>query len=183
MSGCENRMRQIVTGGNPRVQGLHTGQPDALVDVVGIRNGTDLRGHGEVIRIVGIAIQAAEQSAGHVLVPNLHFFNEQGVCAFIVNDQDPRWQRSPRPAGRFVSAVTIPGNYLSEGTLTVGAAVSTPDPVTVHFYEPDAVAFHVNDSLEGDSVRGDYAGTYPGVVRPMLRWTDRYLEEEQKVTK
>jgi lipopolysaccharide transport system ATP-binding protein len=58
--------------------------------------------------------------------------------------------------------------------LVVGAAVSTADPVTVHFYERDAVAFHVVDSLDGDSARGDYAGPFPGVVRPLLKWTTQY---------
>ena len=47
------------------------------------------------------------------------------------------------------------------------------DPVTIHFFERDAVAFQVIDKLEGDSARGDYAGPYPGVVRPMLKWTGR----------
>ena len=63
------------------------------------------------------------------------------------------------------------GNLLSEGTLIVGIAISTLDPVTVHFYERDAVAFQVIDSLDGDSARGDYAGEYPGIVRPILNWS------------
>jgi len=45
------------------------------------------------------------------------------------------------------------------------------DPETIHFFERDAVAFQVIDKLEGDSARGDYAGAFPGVVRPLLKWT------------
>jgi lipopolysaccharide transport system ATP-binding protein len=44
------------------------------------------------------------------------------------------------------------------------------DPVAVHVHERDAVAFQVVDSLEGGSARGDYAGAFPGVVRPLLKW-------------
>lgn len=40
--------------------------------------------------------------------------------------------------------------------MIVGAAISTMDPVKVHFYERDAVAFQVADGLDGDSARGDY---------------------------
>ncbi|HYY97772.1 MAG TPA: hypothetical protein VE642_04230, partial [Pyrinomonadaceae bacterium] len=65
-------------------------------------------------------------------------------------------------------------DLLSEGTLFVGAAITTPDPVNVHLYERDAVAFQVVDTLEGDSVRGDWGGHIPGVVRPRLNWTTRY---------
>ena len=51
------------------------------------------------------------------------------------------------------------------------------NPVRVHFYERDAVAFQVVDSLDGNSVRGDFAGHYPGVVRPMLDWTTQYQSD------
>ncbi len=71
---------------------------------------------------------------------------------------------------------------LAEGGITVGAAVSTMDPVVVHFYEPDAVAFHMIDSLDGDSARGDYAGPMPGVVRPLLRWTTQFSSNEHDLS-
>jgi lipopolysaccharide transport system ATP-binding protein len=93
------------------------------------------------------------------------------VCLFIVNDQHGDWGHRPRPVGRIVSTVEIPGNYLAEGPIIVRAVVSTMDPVTVHFSEDDVVAFQVVDSLDGDSARGAFAGAFPGVVRPLLEWT------------
>jgi len=110
---------------------------------------------------------------GTVLVPNLHFFNEEAACVFVAIDQDPTWRGKPRPECLYVSNAWIPGNFLSEGTLIVGVAISTMDPVKAHFYETDAVSFQVVDSLDGDSARGDYAGPMPGVLRPLLRWTTR----------
>ena len=127
----------------------------------------------DIRHAIGIEIEFDVLEEGHVLVPNFHFHNEEGVCAFIVGDTDPAWRRRPRPEGTFLTTAWIPGNLLSEGSLFVGVAISTMDPVTVHFYEPSAVAFHVVDKMQGDTVRGDYAGPYPGVVRPMLRWTNR----------
>jgi lipopolysaccharide transport system ATP-binding protein len=111
---------------------------------------------------------------GHVLVPNLHFHNEEGLVIFITSDLDATWRRRARDAGRYVSTVQIPGNFFAEGSISVGAAVSTMDPVFVHFYEPDAVAFEVIDVLAGDSARGDYGGPMPGVVRPLLDWTNEF---------
>lgn len=108
---------------------------------------------------------------GSVLTPNFHFYNEEGVCVFVAGDKDPEWQERERPVGRFVSAAWIPGNLLSEGTLIVGAAITTLEPLNVHFFERDAVAFQVIDTAEGGSVRGNnYAGHIPGVVRPLLEW-------------
>lgn len=114
--------------------------------------------------------------AGHVLVPNLHFFNEDGTCVFISHDVSPAWRNRPRPDGRYVSTAWLPGNLLAEGTLIVGVALSTLEPVVIHFYERDAVAFQVIDPFEGDSARGDYAAGIPGTVRPLLNWTTTVAE-------
>jgi len=114
---------------------------------------------------------------GVVLAPNFHFYNEEGVCAFATIEQDPIWRRRPRPIGRYRSSVRIPANFLAEGTLLVRAAITTLDPVIFHISEPDAVAFHVVDSLDGDSARGDYAGHISGIVRPMLDWASTRLDE------
>ena len=123
---------------------------------------------------VGVEMEFEVIEAGHVLVPNYHFINQEGVCVFIATDHDPTWQRRPRPTGHYVSTAWIPGNFLSEGTLIIGAAVSTMDPVRVHFFERDIVAFQVIDSLDGDSARGYYAGPMPGIVRPLLNWTSQF---------
>ncbi len=128
----------------------------------------------DIRRPVGIEMEYQVLKPGHVLVPNLHFYNEEGIYAFTVGDYAPAWRGKPRPEGRYISTAWIPGNLLSEGTLFVGAAISTMNPVTVHFYERDAVAFQVIDSLEGDSARGDFAGPLPGVVRPLLQWTTEF---------
>ena len=130
---------------------------------------------------VGVEMEFDVLMEGHSLVPNFHFFNEEGICVFIAGDNDPEWQRRARARGRYTTTAWIPGNFLAEGTIVVSAAVSTMDPVTVHYFERDAVAFQVIDSLDGDSARGDYAGPLPGVVRPLLRWSTTHepLERER----
>lgn len=130
----------------------------------------------DIRKPVGVEMEFEVLTSGHILVPNYHFFNEEGLCVFIVNDQNPEWRHQARAAGRYRSTAWIPGNLLAEGFLIVGAALSTMDPVVVHFYERDAVAFQVVDSLDGDSARGDYAGAFPGVVRPLLQWDDARVE-------
>jgi lipopolysaccharide transport system ATP-binding protein len=130
----------------------------------------------DIRKAVGIEMEYQVLESGHVLVPNYHFYNEEGVCAFVASEHDPAWRRKPRPTGRYVSTAWLPPNFLSEGTLIVGAAVSTMDPQKVHFYERDCVAFEIIYSLDGDSARGDYAGPMPGIVRPILKWTTRNLD-------
>ena len=111
---------------------------------------------------------------GKVLIPNFHFYNEQGVCIFVSHDWSDEWRRRPRAKGEYTSTAWIPGNFLAEGGVFVKVAVSTYEPMEVHFVESDAVSFNVIDSLEGDSARGDYAGMLPGLVRPALDWETKY---------
>ena len=139
-----------------------------------------LSGEGETVpstdirRPVGVEMVYDVLEPDTVLMPNYHFYNEEGVCLFVVHDLDPEWRFRPRPVGRYTSTVWVPGNFLAEGTVFVTAAISTYFPMNVHVFERDVVIFQVSDSLDGDSARGDYGGHMPGVVRPMLNWTTEF---------
>jgi lipopolysaccharide transport system ATP-binding protein len=125
----------------------------------------------DIRRPFGIDIEYQVLTSGYVLVPSCRFFNEEGIHLFTTLDSDPAWRLRPRPEGHYVSTAWIPGNLLAEGTLFVGALVNTFNPPIVHVHEPEAVAFQVVDSLEGDAARGDYAGQMRGVMRPLLQWS------------
>jgi lipopolysaccharide transport system ATP-binding protein len=112
------------------------------------------------------------------LHPNLHLYNAEGQCVFITSDAYQPENQQPRSPGRYRSRVAIPGNFLSEGMCSLDVAVSTMDPLIVHIWERGLLTFHVVDPGEGGSVRGNYAGEYPGAVRPMLPWTTERLDGE-----
>jgi lipopolysaccharide transport system ATP-binding protein len=125
----------------------------------------------DIRRPVGIDIEYQVLKSGHVLVPSCRFFNEDGIHLFTTLDADPVWRQRPRPEGHYVSTAWIPGNLLAEGTILVGVLVNTFNPPIIHAHEPEAVAFQVIDSLEGNAARGDFAGRMLGVLRPLLTWT------------
>jgi lipopolysaccharide transport system ATP-binding protein len=133
-----------------------------------ITDGVDIR------RPIGVEMEYDVLQAGYTLAPNLHFYNDEGTCAFIAIDNSLAWKARPRPIGRYVSTAWIPGNLLAEGSLIVRAAVTTLNPFVVHLDERDVVAFQVIDSLDGDSARGGYAGPMPGVLRPLLNWSTQF---------
>ena len=111
---------------------------------------------------------------GHLLVANFGLTDEEGTCIFVIADRDPEWQRKPRPIGRYISSALIPGNFLAEGTITVGGGIWSENPFVEHCDVQSAVAFHVIDSMDGDSARGDYGKKWYGVVRPLLEWKTKY---------
>lgn len=127
----------------------------------------------DIRKKVGIEITYEVLQDDKVIIPNAHFFNEQGTCLFVSHDWSDEWRSTPKPRGVYSSTVWVPGNFLAEGQIFVAAAGSTYLPIEVHFVEWDAVCFTVADSIDGDTSRGDYAGALPGVVRPLLDWTTR----------
>jgi lipopolysaccharide transport system ATP-binding protein len=125
----------------------------------------------DIRRPVGIEMEYEVLKPGYAMFSNFQFFNDEGTHVFSAHDVNPVWRRRPRPVGHWTSKAWIPGNFLSEGTIFVGAGLVTLDPGIEQFYVHDAVAFRLIDSLDGDSARGDYAGPMTGVVRPLLQWS------------
>jgi lipopolysaccharide transport system ATP-binding protein len=131
---------------------------------------------------IGLEMEYDVLESGHVVIPHFSVHNMSGLELLSVVETDPEWRGRQRPAGRYVTIGWIPGNYLAEGTLSVGAAASTIDPHNRHFWARDAVVFCVIDSFDGDAARGDYQGSLRGVVRPMLKWNTRFSENGAKPT-
>ncbi len=132
----------------------------------------------DIRRSISIEMEYEVLKPEYVLLPHFHFHNEEGITVFATVDLDPNWRRRPRPKGRYVSSVQIPGNMLAEGTLFVQPSLITLEPTVVQFTERDVIAFQVIDSIDGDSARGDWGGHLSGVVRPRLDWNTRFSPKE-----
>lgn len=118
-------------------------------------------------------------TSGSVLMPHFVFSNEEGQCLFEAVDLDSDWRHRPRPQGRYISTAVIPGNLLKDGTFFIGPAVQSLSPqYSTAFFEEDAIAFQVVDSLDEDSARGDHPGEMWGVIRPKLKWSTRFSADE-----
>ncbi|MGE0406798.1 MAG: ABC transporter ATP-binding protein [Candidatus Korobacteraceae bacterium] len=155
-----------------------------IVRLRGVRVRTDTGEISDAIDIrrpVGIEIEWDVLKSGHSLTPLFTFRNEEGMMLFVCLGLEPEWRKRTRPAGRYTSTAWIPGNFLSEGTIMVGAEVCTENPHIPHFVEYPAVAFQVVDSLDGDSARGDYGGPMPGVIRPVLKWNTKFMPADSLV--
>ena len=139
---------------------------------------TDAVDLGEAI---GVELEYEVLKPGHVLVPNFGFRTDEGVSLFVTNDRDPAWLRCPRPVGHYSSTVWVPGHFFGEGTIVVGGGLIREAPFHEHCDHPEAVAFHMAESNEGITARGDYTGKIPGAVRPLLKWTTNYNSAEGSI--
>lgn len=131
---------------------------------------------------VGLEMEYEVLQDGYVLLAFLNVHNDTGIHILELVDLDPEWRRRPRPAGTYTVTAWIPGNLLAEGLHLVSAGVTTLEPRILQFNEPDAVAFQVYDSLDGNSARGDWAGTMTSVVRPLLQWTTQFREPANAIS-
>lgn len=113
---------------------------------------------------IGIEMVFEVLQEGHRLVPNFHVFM-QDQYAFV---SSPR-QDGTLARGIHRSTMWIPPRLLNNGLYVVGVALTSMRPTIVHFYEQDALRFHVADDIH-DASRNDYAQAFPGVLRPDLEW-------------
>ncbi len=134
----------------------------------------------DIRRPVGIELQYEVMRPGFVFHPHFGVSNENGLTLFIAQDVDPAWRRRPRPSGRYVSTGWIPGNFLAEGGLSIAVNVMTLEPEINRVSIRDAVYFRVIDDLPArDTARGDYPRPIPGLVRPLLKWTTSYTDDNE----
>jgi len=121
---------------------------------------------------IGIELTYDVLRAGHVLTPRVDVINEEGLHLFTSHDVGARWRREPRPIGRYLSKIRIPGNFFSGGNLRVSASVMSHYPATAtHVCVSNAIGFQIVDNDHANTARGDYVGPIPGIIRPLLDWT------------
>jgi lipopolysaccharide transport system ATP-binding protein len=134
---------------------------------------------------LGLEMEYVVNKSGYVLMPLFMVSNQQGVRIFNPIDTDPAWRQRPRPQGRYISTAWIPGNFLTEGTIVIGAALTTVNPTIHQFTARDAIAVEItesqiNGSNEGETARGAWKGDIPGVIRPLLSWETVHLEAREQ---
>jgi lipopolysaccharide transport system ATP-binding protein len=134
----------------------------------------------DIRKPVGVEMEFDVLEPGWSLSASFDFYNEEGLLLFGSLETDPHWRGKPKPPGRYSTTAWVPGNLFSEGTVIVNAELLTTHPLTRHFGERQAVAFHVVDSMDGDSARGDWGGEWKGAMRPKLEWVTRFETSESE---
>ena len=91
---------------------------------------------------------------------------EYVLTSFDTDDPELYEQYSVRPAGRYVSACTLPGNFLNEGRYVIGLNASS-FRVKRYFQDEQALTF----TVDGAGAPGmQWPEARLGPVRPDLNW-------------
>ena len=105
----------------------------------------------------------------------LHLIDSQGAvvfssASFVAVD----WQGRPYPIGLFRSECEVPGDLLNDGHYSL-KLFFVKDGGTVLAVLDELLSFAVQDD---PTLRGDWYGQWPGVVRPLLAWKTAQIANE-----
>jgi lipopolysaccharide transport system ATP-binding protein len=134
----------------------------------------------DIRRPVGIKMKYKVLQDGLELVPGLNLYNTDGIHILSSHHREMGLKHVKHNKGVYSITAWLPGNFLAEGNFRISLAMMSYDPFIVHFHEEDILTFSIVDTIEGDSARGFYGGMFPGVVRPVLEWSEKIQEPFQK---
>lgn len=99
-----------------------------------------------------------------------NLFTTQGLHILSSHDKDSVTLTNSLQIGFHKKSIIIPKNLLAEGSYTCSFAIMRYQPFFVEFHEMDIVGFNILENKNNKSIRGEYAGRIPGVIRPLLNW-------------
>jgi lipopolysaccharide transport system ATP-binding protein len=147
-----------------------------LISIKALNQNYEPQNEFDIRKPINLQLEYNVLESGIALRPWIALFNDLGICVFAVTDTDISWTKKNRKSGKYLSEVTIPGNLLSEGGLSINVGMSSGTSVGDYFIVDGAIGFQITDPNKGDSARGHYGGSFPGVVRPKLDWHTRELD-------
>jgi lipopolysaccharide transport system ATP-binding protein len=122
----------------------------------------------KIDELVGVRFTFQVLKATDDLVCGFNLYNQLDV--HILSSHDTLNNGKKYKPGIYSSTVWMPQNFLTEGLHYCGVAAMSYKPFTVHFHDVGRIGFNIADKQSGETVRGDYTGVFPGVVRPKLNW-------------
>jgi lipopolysaccharide transport system ATP-binding protein len=99
-----------------------------------------------------------------------NLFNSHNIHVLSSHDKDSDTLIYAKKKGRYKKTITLPGNFLAEGAYNCSFAIMKYNPFIVVFHEQEIVSFNVIDEISINTVRGNYSGNFPGIIRPQLNW-------------
>jgi lipopolysaccharide transport system ATP-binding protein len=167
----ERYLSEGVTSLAERIFNLDRTHTPARLLAVRVKNGkgvvSDLH---EINAPITIEFDYENQLSTDVHV-SFQLVNETGMVVFMSSDQLVKNKLGSLALGAYRSTVEIPANTLAEGRFYLTVSLSNINSWKGKILkEIDCVSFAVRDPSDGTTVRGNWAGDWAGVVRPMLKW-------------
>ncbi|KFF18260.1 ABC transporter ATP-binding protein [Flavobacterium hydatis] len=100
----------------------------------------------------------------------LNLYNLQGVHILSSHDKDSETLTTSLKKGIHKKTIILPGKNLAEGGYSCSFAIMRYNPFLIEFHEMDVVGFNIIEIKSDKTMRGDYTGKFPGIIRQILNW-------------
>lgn len=128
-------------------------------------------GQADITQPIKIEIEYWNLRNGSIPSAGIYLKTAEGISVFSSFDfYHLRWGNKPRSVGVYKSSCTVPGNFLAEGSYSVGFAVNSFTNVILCNADCEDLTIDIIDTGKKGGTRGDYRGLWPGVIRPKLKW-------------
>lgn len=107
---------------------------------------------------------------GYKPLVNLHFISERGEYVFASIDNSFNTEKILK--GVYHTTLKIPPYFFSNINYIVDVHLTTMAPQITHYLAKEAFILPIVDSYDMD-IRQGYNGTFPGVIRPLFKWTNK----------
>lgn len=155
-------------------EGKNTG--NSLVKILNVKahnNQYDIKDNFKITEFVGITVSYVVIEEGNKLHIAFNFYDRNGINIFDSHENNTNNYYERKKCGKYETTVWIQENLFAEGVILVGVAIVTHDPFQVHFHERDCIAFNMIDDLDLSPTRGEYVGSLPGIIRPLMKWESK----------
>ena len=144
-----------------------------ILEVSAHNSKLEVKENFKITESVGISMIYEVLKGGHKIHSAFNFYDRSGINIFDSHENNTSNYYDKKNIGVYETTVWIPKNLLSEGIILVGVALVTHNPFMVYFHEKDSIAFNMIDDPIVSPTRGEYVGSLPGVVRPLLKWESK----------
>lgn len=135
----------------------------------------ELKDNFKITEFVGITVSYEVIEEGNKFHVAFNFYDRNGINIFDSHENNTINYYERKKTGIYETTVWVPENLLAEGVILVGVAIVTHDPFQVHFHERDCIAFNMIDNQINSPTRGEYVGSLPGIIRPLMKWESRNI--------
>lgn len=146
-----------------------------IIDIKAHDKNFETKENFKIIETVGLTMKYVVIQEGSKIHGAFNFYDRNGINIFDSHENNTSNYSDKKKCGIYETTVWVPQDLLSEGVILVGVALVTHDPFVVHFHERDAIAFNMIDDLNNSPTRGDYVGSLPGIIRPLLKWESKNI--------
>lgn len=119
---------------------------------------------------IGVTIEYEIINSTAAFTHGINLYNQENQNIFDSHDVTSGFSNVKQDPGKYSATVWISDNLLPEGIFSISVALFRSNPLDVLLHEHSAVSFEVYTDFSKLNSRGNYTESFPGIIRPLLKW-------------